>query len=251
MQRQRLDVILTTKGIVHSREKAQSLIMQGKVFVDGKRIEKAGTRFRGNENISIEEGENFVSRGWLKLKFAIEHFKIDVRDKICLDVGASTGGFTQCLLDYGANRVYAVDVGKGIIDSRLRNSPDVVLMEGVNFRYFEKNTINEKPDLITVDVSFISLSRLLDKIYETLKDGGRALLLVKPQFEVGRMFVKKGGIVKDENARMQSVNKISERAKMVGFDIIGSIECPVRGKKKGNKNYCRIYQKNWRPGKIG
>lgn len=240
----RIDKILVDKGLVKSRERAKALIMAGRVFVDGKPITKAGAKVSLDSVIELK-GEDipFVSRGGLKLEWAIKKFNIDVSNKVCVDVGASTGGFTHCLLKYGAKRVYAVDVGYGLLDWSLRNDPRVVPVERTNIRYMPKEVIPEDIDFVSVDVSFISLEKVLPKVKELLKDKGEAVLLIKPQFEVGRDKVSKGGIVREESYRKEAVEKIRKVAENLGFEVIGVVESPIKGA-KGNIEYLMYVKLN-------
>ncbi|MEO0278003.1 MAG: TlyA family RNA methyltransferase [candidate division WOR-3 bacterium] len=234
--RERLDVLLVSRGLVESRQKAQALIMEGKVRVNSLVVTKPGTYVPLDACVELIEGPKYVSRGGIKLEHAIRFFNIKVGGKVCMDVGASTGGFTHCLLLEGASKVYAVDVGYGLIHPILRNDPRVVVIEKANFRYLERKLIEDEIDIITVDVSFISLEKIIPKVKEFLKANGEAILLVKPQFEVGRAKVSKGGIVRDENARMEALIKVQNIAITHGFRVIGYTESPIRGA-KGNIEY--------------
>lgn len=182
----------------------------------------------------------YVSRGGLKLEYALKYFSVDVQDKICLDVGSSTGGFTDCLLHHGAKKVYTVDVGKGLLDWELRNDPRVKVYEKTNFKYFLPELLNEKPDLVTVDVSFISLNKIFPKVKDILSHGGVVLALIKPQFEAERKDVKRG-VVQSEVVRQEVVEKIKIFAKEAGFDIAGTATSPVKCP-KGNIE-CFLYMK--------
>ncbi|MGB9667473.1 MAG: TlyA family RNA methyltransferase [Thermosulfidibacteraceae bacterium] len=234
--RERIDLILVDRGLVESRQKAQALIMEGRVKVNGILVTKAGAKVPVDSEIEIIETLKYVSRGGLKLEHAIEYFGIDVKDKVCLDVGASTGGFTHCLLVYGARKVYALDVGYGLLHSMLRKDPRVVVIERTNFRYFPRGAIAEDIDLITVDVSFISVEKLASKISEFLREGGEVVILVKPQFEVGREKVGKGGIVRDEKIQMEAVQKVKCTLQELGFEVLGVTPSPIKGV-KGNQEY--------------
>ncbi len=234
--RERLDKLLVERGLVESREKARALIMAGSVVVSGQKVTKAGTRVPADAEIEIIEDLPYVSRGGLKLEAALRHFGIDVKGKVCVDIGASTGGFTDCLLKHGAKRVYAVDVGYGQLHWKLRNDPRVVNIERTNIRYMPRERIPEEVDFVCVDVSFISLEKVLPKVKELLGKKGEAVCLVKPQFEVGPEKVGKGGIVKKEEYRMESIEKVKEAASRLGFEIGGVIESPIKGA-KGNVEY--------------
>ncbi len=234
--RERLDKLLVERGLVESREKARALIMAGSVVVNGQKVTKAGTRVPADAEIEIIEDLPYVSRGGLKLEAALRHFGIDVKGKVCVDIGASTGGFTDCLLRHGAKRVYAVDVGYGQLHWKLRNDPRVVNIERTNIRYMPRERIPEEVDFVCVDVSFISLEKVLPKVKELLGKKGEAVCLVKPQFEVGPEKVGRGGIVKKEEYRMESIEKVKEAASRLGFEIGGVIESPIKGA-KGNVEY--------------
>ncbi len=234
--RNRLDVELVRRGLAQTRQKAQALILAGQVMLDGRRVEKAGESVKEGAQIEVIEGLPYVSRGGMKLKAAIDNFNISVSGLVCADIGASTGGFTDCLLKEGASKVYAVDVGYGLIDSRLREDPRVTVMERANFRHAGAGFFGELVDFASVDVSFISLRLILPPIIPNLRPGGSVVALVKPQFEVGRESVGKGGIVKDEDAREGAVREISEFAERIGFELLGRMESPVKGA-KGNIEY--------------
>lgn len=235
--KKRIDLLVVEKGLAQSRQKAQALIMSGEVRVDGVPVTKAGHMIDEDAEISIETQKiPFVSRGGLKLEAAIEHFGVDVAGKTAMDIGASTGGFTDCLLQRGALRVYAVDVGYGLLDVSLRNDQRVVLVEKTNFRYIEREFVTGCVDLITIDVSFISIVKILPKAIEFLCDEGEILTLIKPQFEVGREHVGKGGIVRDEKKRIETVEEVMDKAVSFGLHSCGTFESPVRGQ-KGNVEY--------------
>lgn len=235
--KERLDKILVDRGLVKSRERAHALIMEGKALVDGHAVTKAGTMVALDAGITLRgEGMPYVGRGGLKLDAALEHFGIDPAGKIVMDIGCSTGGFTDCLLKKGARKVYAIDVGYGQFDWSLRRDERIVLLEKTNIRYLEKEAVPDLLDLAVIDVSFISLLKVLPKTLEFLKQEGEVLALIKPQFEVGRGMVGKGGIVKDEARRMTAVENVREGAEAVGFRTLGIFESPVRGQ-KGNIEY--------------
>lgn len=236
--KERLDVLLVNMGLATSREKAKTIIMSGDVFVNGQREDKAGTTF-DPEKIKIEVRGNqlkYVSRGGLKLEKALEVFPIDLNGKVCMDIGASTGGFTDCMLQNGARLVFAIDVGHGQLAWALRNDERVVCMEKTNFRYCTKESVSEQPDVATSDVSFISLTKILGPAYEILKDGGEMVCLIKPQFEAGREEVGKKGVVRDKNVHVKVVSKIVSFAEEVGFSIFGLDYSPVKGP-EGNIEY--------------
>ncbi|NPA16055.1 MAG: TlyA family RNA methyltransferase [Deferribacteres bacterium] len=234
---ERIDKLLVDRGLVKSRERAKALLMAGRVLVDGKPVTKPGTRVSGDARIELR-GEDipYVSRGGLKLEKALKHFRIDVKDKVCVDIGASTGGFTHCLLLNGAKKVYAVDVGYGVLDWKLRNDPRVVVLEKTNIRHMPRSAVADRVDFVCVDVSFISLEKVLPKVKELLEEGGECVVLVKPQFEVGREKVSRGGIVREEAYRQEAVEKIKKTAQQLGFSVLGVTESPIKGA-KGNVEY--------------
>jgi len=235
--KKRIDILVVEKGLAPSRQKAQAMIMSGEVKVDGNVVTKAGHMIDADALIIAESNRlPFVSRGGLKLEAALKHFQVDITGKTAMDIGSSTGGFTDCLLQHGAARVYAIDVGYGLIDALLRNDPRVVLVERTNFRYIERERIPECADIITIDVSFISVLKILPRAVEFLCDGGSVLMLIKPQFEVGREHVGKGGIVRDEKKRQECVEHIVEEAALSGLTSQGIIESPIKGQ-KGNVEY--------------
>ena len=242
--RERLDVIIVDRGLVKSRERAKALIMEGKVIVDGVTVIKAGTLVNRDSDIVLKKGDiPDVGRGGLKLKAALDFFTIRPQDKIVMDIGCSTGGFTDCVLKEGALRVYAVDVGYGQIDWSLRQNPKVILLEKTNIRYLEKEKVPDLVDLIVIDVSFISLTKVLPKSLEFLDDNGVILALIKPQFEVGREMVEKGGVIKDESKRMHAIEDIKSFTASMGLETIGVFESPVHGQ-KGNIEYFIYLRRN-------
>ncbi len=235
-QKERLDTLLVQRGLAPSREKALSLIMAGAVSVDGIEVAKAGKGVSALSVIALKQGLPYVGRGGVKLAGALDAFKISPASLVAVDVGSSTGGFTDCLLQRGAARVYAVDVGKGVMAFKLRNDARVSLLEGRNIRYLDPAEIPEKTDMAVIDVSFISLDKVLPKVKELLKEGGRVLALVKPQFEVGRGEVGKGGIVKDPEKQKKAVERIRGFAVDLGFRFIGEVDSPITGA-KGNREF--------------
>lgn len=236
-KKQRLDILLVKKGLAPTRTRAQSFIMEGVVFVDGQKVDKSGTLIKTDSDITVKDSSlKYVSRGGLKLEGALVHFETDVRGKIALDVGASTGGFTDCLLHRGAAKVYAVDVGYGQLDWKLRNDSRVVNMEKVNARYMKQEDIPEPVGIIVIDVSFISLTKIIPSAIQFLNPGGILVALIKPQFEVGKGEVGKGGIVRDENKHEEVVNKITKFIEELNFDVIGVIPSPIFGA-QGNKEF--------------
>ncbi len=241
-KKKRLDLILVERGLACSRTKAQALIMAGVVEVNGKVAIKSGEKF--NENISVKilkPDHPYVGRGGLKLEKALDHFNIDVQDKVCLDAGASVGGFTHCLLLRGAKKVYAVDVGYGQIALSLRENPKVILIERFNVRYISPKEVPEKIDIITADLSFISLTLVMKPLYSLLKEGGVFIPLIKPQFEAGPKHVKKG-IVRDPQVRQDTVRKILEYGKSIGLMPLGYVESPIKGA-KGNVEFLACFVK--------
>ena len=229
--KERLDVLLVRQGYAPSREKAKAILMSGIVYVNGQKEDKAGSTF-DEAKVTIEvRGKTlpYVSRGGLKLEKALKVFPIDLKDKVCLDIGASTGGFTDCMLQNGAARVYAVDVGHGQLDYKLREDERVVCMEKTNFRYMTPEDLPEKADFATSDVSFISLEKMLAPAYEILKDDGEMVALIKPQFEAGREKVGKKGVVTDPFVRAEVIQRICHFAAGTGFQALGLDFSPVKG----------------------
>lgn len=234
--RERLDRLLVARGLAQSREQAARLILAGRVFVDGQRVDKAGRPVGAGAAVEITARPPFVSRGGEKLAHALEAFGISVAGRTCLDVGASTGGFTHCLLSRGAARVYAVDVGKGQLDAGLRADPRVVLMEKTNARTLTPALFPLEPDLATVDVAFISLEKVLRAVMGALADPGEAVLLVKPQFEVGKGQVGKGGVVRDPTRHQAVLGRLARFAILHGWHVLGLAASPLTGP-KGNREF--------------
>jgi 23S rRNA (cytidine1920-2'-O)/16S rRNA (cytidine1409-2'-O)-methyltransferase len=232
----RLDKALFEKGLVESREKAKALILQGSVLVNGLSVDKAGAQVTSDDVLTLEDKMPYVSRGGLKLEHALKEFNIDVTRKIAMDAGASTGGFTDCLLQNNAEKVYAVDVGYGQFSWKLRNDKRVVLIEKTNIRYLEHNLVPDKIDIAVIDVSFISLTKVIPKVLEFLKTPGEIVALIKPQFEVGKKDVGKGGVVKDESKRLETVEKIKTASEQMGLTAAGTTTSPIKGP-KGNIEY--------------
>lgn len=240
--KERLDVLLVKKQLAQSREKAKAIIMSGIVYVDGQKEDKAGAVFSEEAEIEIRGNTlPFVSRGGLKLDKAFRVFPIDVKDMTCLDIGASTGGFTDCMLQNGAAKVYAVDVGHGQLDWKLRNDPRVVCMEKTNFRYVTKEQIPEEIEFAATDVSFISLTKILPAAKELLKQDAYMVCLIKPQFEAGREKVGKKGVVTDSKVHEEVVEKIENFAASIGFKIAGLDFSPIKGP-EGNIEYLLYLQ---------
>lgn len=231
----RLDQLLVNQGLFVSREKARRAVMAGIVRVEGQVVDKPGTQVADSAAIEVVgPQEPFVSRAGRKLDAALDHFGIDPTGWVCLDIGASTGGFTDCLLQRGASRVYAVDVGRGQLDYKLRLDDRVTVMEGINARYLERESIPEECDLITLDVSFISVNKIVPALLPFLVAGGSLLALIKPQFEVGRGQVGKGGIVRDEELRRLVIDQRFEELASQGLQPIGIVDSEVPGV-KGNR----------------
>jgi 23S rRNA (cytidine1920-2'-O)/16S rRNA (cytidine1409-2'-O)-methyltransferase len=231
-----LDNALILIGLAATRAKAQALILAGRVLVDGVPVTKAGALVAADAEITVKPAQAFVSRGGEKLSPALDHFGVDVQGKVCLDAGASTGGFTQVLLLRGAARVYAVDVGYGQLDQSLRRDPRVAVLERTNIRLLPKEVLPEPIDLATLDLSFISLTLVIPKILEFLAPGGAILALVKPQFEVGKGKVGKGGVVRDPELQRQAVDKVAQAAMDLGFEVSPAFPSPLKGP-KGNQEY--------------
>lgn len=243
--KERLDVYLYEQGYFDSREKAKRMIMAGNVLINGQRRDKPGERIKEINTVEIKEKEiHYVSRGGLKLEKAIDVFQFDVKDKIGMDIGASTGGFTDCMLQNGATKVYAIDVGYGQLDYRLRQDSRVISMERKNFRHMTFEEVGEEVDLITMDVSFISITKLLDNVRLFLKELGEGIILIKPQFEAGKEFVGKNGIVRDRGVHKKVLLDIIGNLQEKGFSIQGLDFSPVKGT-KGNIEYiCHIRKEN-------
>lgn len=228
MKKQRLDVALVERNLVETRSKAQSLIMARRVLVNGAFVDKAGATVSNDDDVRVAELEHpWVGRGGMKLAHALEQFGIDVEGKVCADIGASTGGFTDVMLKKGARKVYAIDVGYGQLDVSLRNDPRVVNREKVNARYLQGDEFEERIEVVSIDVSFISLKLILPTVARFLD--GVLVALIKPQFEVGKADVGKGGIVRDEAKRREVVDSVVAFARELGYDVKGVIESPVKG----------------------
>ncbi len=237
MVKKRIDVLLVERRLVQSRERAQALILAGKVLVADVPCTKAGSNFPEDVEIRLREPDHpYVSRGALKLKAALEAFGISVNGKVAADIGASTGGFTQILLERGAEKVFAIDVGHNQMDWKIRNDPRVVCVEKVNARNLTPEVIRQNVDIAVIDVSFISLDKILPSLFPFLLPEGDVVSLIKPQFEVGRDDVGKGGIVTSEVARLETINRITEVAKGLGWERVGLIDSPITGT-DGNIEY--------------
>ena len=245
MKRERIDKLLVERGLADSRTKAQAMVMAGVVLVDEQRVEKPSHQFDPNSSIRIKGNDDpstrYVGRGGLKLEAALREFQVDVAGLICLDVGASTGGFTDCLLQNGARRVVAIDVGHNQIDWRLRNDPRVEVREGVNARYLQPQDFLQPFDLAVMDVSFISATKVLPAIVPLVVAGGAIITLIKPQFEVGRGEVGGGGIVRDPAKRQRVIEEVNNAARELGLKVMQVIESPIAGA-EGNVEYLALYK---------
>ena len=243
----RLDVLLTERGLLDSRQKAQATIMSGIVFVNGQRVDKVGTAVSNDALIEIRGTTlPYVSRGGLKLEKAMQTFPLTLTGKICADIGASTGGFTDCMLQNGAKKVYAVDVGYGQLDWKLRNDARVVCMERTNARYLTHEEIPEELDFASVDVSFISLKLIFPALYGLLREGGEIACLIKPQFEAGREKVGKKGVVRDPAVHLEVLEHFLIHAKENHFTVLGITYSPIRGP-EGNIEYLGFLRKSEEP----
>jgi len=242
VKRVRLDRLLIDRGLVESREKAKALILAGGVLVDGGVIDKAGTPVREDASVEVVGKMPYVSRGGLKLEAALRAFGIDVSNRVAMDIGASTGGFTDCLLKMGVRLVYAVDVGYGQLHWSLRNDKRVIPFEKTNIRYLPRGAIEEEVDLITIDVSFISLLKVIPKALEFLKSEGEIIALIKPQFELQRKDVGKGGVVRDMSKRLEAVERVKGGISGLNLEVRGIFESPIPGP-KGNIEYFIYLQK--------
>ena len=237
MMKERLDILLVKRNLAPSREKAKAMIMAGNVFVDNQREDKAGSFFPEEVSIEIHGSTlKYVSRGGLKLEKAMHNFGLDLSGKICMDIGASTGGFTDCMLQNGAAKVYAVDVGYGQFAWKLRQDERVVCMEKTNIRYVTPQDIGDVLDFASVDVSFISLTKVLPAAKELLRDGGEMVCLIKPQFEAGREKVGKKGVVRDPAVHLEVVEKVLKFAGELGFSVLHLEYSPIKGP-EGNIEY--------------
>ncbi len=243
----RLDVLLTERGLLDSRQKAQATIMSGIVFVNGQRVDKVGTAVSNDALIEIRGTTlPYVSRGGLKLEKAMQTFPLTLTGKICADIGASTGGFTDCMLQNGAKKVYAVDVGYGQLDWKLRKDARVVCMERTNARYLTHEEIPEELDFASVDVSFISLKLIFPALYGLLREGGEIACLIKPQFEAGREKVGKKGVVRDPAVHLEVLEHFLIHAKENHFTVLGITYSPIRGP-EGNIEYLGFLRKSEEP----
>ena len=246
--KERLDVLLVKQGLAESREKAKAVIMAGEVFVQGQREDKAGAMFDESKVTITVKGSSlrYVSRGGLKLEKAMACFPITLEGDICMDIGSSTGGFTDCMLQNGAKKVYSVDVGHGQLAWKLRQDERVVCMEKTNFRYLTRNQIADDLDFASVDVSFISLTKILLPAWRLLKCGGQMVCLIKPQFEAGREKVWKKGVVRDPAVHREVIAKVMDFAALLHFSVLGLTWSPIKGP-EGNIEYLIFIQKEERP----
>ena len=235
--KERLDVLLVKRNLAESREKAKAIIMAGSVFVDGEREDKAGSSFPADVRIDVKgHALPYVSRGGLKLEKALANFDVTVEGKVCTDVGSSTGGFTDCMLQSGAVKVFAIDVGRGQLDWKLRQDERVVCMEKTNIRYVTPEDIGEPVDFSSIDVSFISLAKVLEPIRGYLRSDGEIVALIKPQFEAGREKVGKKGVVREKSTHHEVIEKVAQYANTIGFEVLNIDFSPIKGP-EGNIEY--------------
>lgn len=242
--KERLDMILVNRGLAQSREKAKALIMAGIVYVDGQKEDKAGTAFEDKVQVEVRGNTlRYVSRGGLKLEKAMTHFGVTLEGKVCMDVGASTGGFTDCMLQNGAAKVYAVDVGTGQLAWKLRQDERVVVMEKTNIRYVTREQIPEPVEFASIDVAFISLTKVLKPVKELLTPAGQVVALIKPQFEAGREQVGKKGVVRDKKVHLEVIERVLGHACGLGFEVLDLDFSPIRGP-EGNIEYLAHLKKH-------
>ena len=242
--KERLDVLLVSGGFAPSRERAKAMIMEGIVYVNGQKEDKAGASFPADASIEVRgHALPYVSRGGLKLEKAVKNFGISLEGKVCMDVGASTGGFTDCMLQNGAVKVFSVDVGRGQLAWKLRQDERVVCMEKTNIRYVTPEDIGEPVDFSSIDVSFISLTKVLLPVREILREKGQVVCLIKPQFEAGREKVGKKGVVRDAAVHLEVIKKVMEYAAELGFSLLHLDYSPIRGP-EGNIEYLLHLEKN-------
>lgn len=248
MQRERIDKLLVDQGLADSRTKAQALVMAGVVLVDEQRVNKPSEKFPITATLRVKQGaeSRFVGRGGLKLEAALREFAIDVKGLTCLDVGASTGGFTDCLLQLGARKIVAIDVGHNQMDWRLRNDPRVDLREGVNGRHLSPSDFDQKFDLATIDVAFISATKILPAVVPLLNPCGLIVTLIKPQFEVGKGEVGKGGIVRDPEQHHRVIDEVNSVAESLGLRVSRLVASPIHGA-DGNAEFLALYVSEARP----
>jgi 23S rRNA (cytidine1920-2'-O)/16S rRNA (cytidine1409-2'-O)-methyltransferase len=245
MKRERIDKLLVNQGLADSRTKAQALIMAGEVLVDEQRVGKPSEVFAPDVRIRLKTTSNpatrYVSRAGLKLEGALKNFQIKIEGLICLDIGSSTGGFTDCLLQHGARQVAALDAGHNQLDWKLRSDSRVQVREGVNARYLKPDDFDQQFDLVTIDVAFISARKILPVVIPLLKPGGKIMLLIKPQFEVGKGEVGKGGIVKDPAKHERVIHELNDAAEALGLTVSGVMESPIHGA-DGNVEFLALYE---------
>ncbi len=243
----RLDVAVFENGYAPSREKAKAIIMAGQVYVNNQKVDKAGTEIKEDDVLEVRGNTlKYVSRGGLKLEKAMQEFPIDLNGKICMDVGASTGGFTDCMLMNGAVKVYSIDVGYGQLAWKLRCDERVVNLERTNFRYVTEEQVKDKIDFSSVDVSFISLKHILPNLNKLLNDDGKAVCLIKPQFEAGKEKVGKKGVVREKSVHLEVVNNVIDMAIKFGFSVKGLQFSPIKGP-EGNIEYLIYLEKSDEP----
>ena len=249
--KKRLDVLVYERGLAESREKAKALIMAGIIYADNQKSDKPGTTYPESVKIELRGSKpKYVSRGGLKLEKAMTAFSLNLNDKITMDIGASTGGFTDCMLQNGAKKVYSIDVGYGQLDWKLRNDSRVVNLERTNIRYITNEQVTDKIDFFSVDVCFISLTLVLPAVRPLLKDDARAVCLIKPQFEAGRGKVGKNGVVRDKNIHIEVIEKIYNFCLENGYSVLGLDFSPIKGP-EGNIEYLMYIQKSDNPVSLG
>ncbi|MGE4168284.1 MAG: TlyA family RNA methyltransferase [Candidatus Babeliales bacterium] len=242
MAKKRLDALLAERYPELSKTFIQSIIMQGKVSVDGVKVTKPGTQIAPDARIEADlEEPKYVSRAGFKLEKALEHFGIEVKNYVVLDAGLSTGGFTDCLLQHGAQKVYGIDVGYGQVHEKIRQDERVVVMERTNLRHLE--ALPEPVDLVTLDLSFISVLKVMDTVVQNLKPDGKLIVLIKPQFEAEKHQVGKGGVIKDAAVHQEVIDKVVEGIKAYGFDLVGVLDSPIEGA-TGNKEFLAYFNKS-------
>lgn len=248
----RIDQLLVDRGLASSRNKAQAMLLAGEVIVNDQRIDKAGTKVSSEAELRLRQrNPHYASRAAAKLLGGLEAFaQMQIKDRVCLDAGASTGGFVDVLLHADAKRVYAVDVGYGQLDERLRKDPRVIVRDRCNLRYLSEEQVPEKIDLVTLDLSFISITKVLDSLMPFLSPHAQLLCLVKPQFEVGREHIGKGGVVRDAAARQMALDKVRDHALSLGLHSLGAIDSPLPGAKSGNVEFLLALQRDDPSGKT-
>jgi 23S rRNA (cytidine1920-2'-O)/16S rRNA (cytidine1409-2'-O)-methyltransferase len=238
VSKERLDVVLVARGFASTQQEAQALIMSGQVLVEDRVVDKPGDKTLESSNIRLKKsGSSYVGRGGDKIESALDHFSIDLTSKIAIDIGASTGGFTDCMLRRGASRVYAVDVGYNQLDHSLRVDPRVFVMEKTHALDLLPEQFEAKPNFLTIDVSFISVRKILPTVINLIAKNSQALILVKPQFELEKEYVEHGGVVRDESAQLQAVEKVRVFGEELGLEFIGFFASTLKGQKKGNQEY--------------